>query len=357
MTDAVTVRADGKAEMAYVGETPWHKLGNELKPGASIEEWTKAAGFDFEIKTAPMLFKAESGKTYEIDDRVVTYRADNDLALGRVSTKYKVIQPGEVMDYFAKLAEKGGLELETAGTLHGGKRFWAMARIGKPQIITNPNDKVKAFLLLSSSADGFSPTIGKFGIVRVVCQNTLTAFLKDRNGGTEHRQRHISTFDPDKMNEALGIKLEEQFTESMKIFRKLAKTPMSKPDMVRASMLAFNPEVETIKPDTIPDLIPKILKRKHVKAVNDLAIANNIIGGNLLTHDTAAIWLNAVTQQIDHCPGYKSIDRAAEQALFGSDEIKQRAFALAEGYAAGNMPQIKGLSNDMLLSMMAEAEA
>ena len=34
----------GTAAMAYAGQKPWHGLGQELTPGASIEEWTRQAG-------------------------------------------------------------------------------------------------------------------------------------------------------------------------------------------------------------------------------------------------------------------------------------------------------------------------
>jgi hypothetical protein len=36
-------------DMAYVGATPWHGLGNVLPPNQPIEVWQKAAGMDFEI--------------------------------------------------------------------------------------------------------------------------------------------------------------------------------------------------------------------------------------------------------------------------------------------------------------------
>ena len=41
-------------DMAYVGETPWHGLGNKLPQNQPIEIWQKSAGMDFEIKQTPM---------------------------------------------------------------------------------------------------------------------------------------------------------------------------------------------------------------------------------------------------------------------------------------------------------------
>mgnify|MGYP003351305935 CR=1 FL=1 len=47
---------NGVASMAYAGEKPWHGLGQELQQGASFEEWQKAAGMDWFIKSAPVAF-------------------------------------------------------------------------------------------------------------------------------------------------------------------------------------------------------------------------------------------------------------------------------------------------------------
>ena len=36
--------------MAYVGDTPWHGLGQELSPKQPIEVWAKEAGMDWRIE-------------------------------------------------------------------------------------------------------------------------------------------------------------------------------------------------------------------------------------------------------------------------------------------------------------------
>ena len=37
MSHELTTRTNGRTEMAFVGETPWHGLGQRLEEGASIE--------------------------------------------------------------------------------------------------------------------------------------------------------------------------------------------------------------------------------------------------------------------------------------------------------------------------------
>ena len=40
----------GVSAIAYMGNTPWHKLGQQMEAGQSIEQWQKAAGMDFVIR-------------------------------------------------------------------------------------------------------------------------------------------------------------------------------------------------------------------------------------------------------------------------------------------------------------------
>ena len=49
--------SNNRVNMAWVGKTPWHGLGEELKQGASIEQWKKAAGMNFTVEKSPVLYE------------------------------------------------------------------------------------------------------------------------------------------------------------------------------------------------------------------------------------------------------------------------------------------------------------
>src|SRR3989339_1590711 len=173
-------------DMAYVGETPWHGLGNQLPKNQPIEVWQKAAGMDFEIKQTEVLFNAANGDGNLLNlrsnpDATVLYRSDTMDALSVVSKRYKVVQPKDVLGFYRDLVSVGGFELETAGILKGGKKLWALARTGQETYLKG-NDQVKAYLLLATACDGTLATTAQFTSVRVVCNNTLQMAVGESRG-------------------------------------------------------------------------------------------------------------------------------------------------------------------------------
>ena len=43
-------------QMAYVGETPWHGLGNPLTQNQPIEVWAQQAGMDWRIESSDVSY-------------------------------------------------------------------------------------------------------------------------------------------------------------------------------------------------------------------------------------------------------------------------------------------------------------
>jgi len=75
---------NGKTAMAFVGKTPWHGLGQQLQRGASVETWTREAGFDWEALTADLAFTRADGTTGKMDEKRVIYRSDTGAPLSVV---------------------------------------------------------------------------------------------------------------------------------------------------------------------------------------------------------------------------------------------------------------------------------
>jgi phage/plasmid-like protein (TIGR03299 family) len=210
-------------QMAYVGQTPWHGLGNQLSPKQPLETWQKEAGMDWQIQESPVRFMADTignlGTIHTFPEQKVLYRSDNKEALSVVSQRYQVVQPRDVLEFYRDLSEVSGYELETAGVLKGGRKFWALARTGQSAVLKG-NDEVSGYLLLATSCDGTLATTATPTTVRVVCNNTLTIAL---DGSTRAiKVPHNTRFDPQAVKKQLGIAV-SQWDEFMYRMRNLAE--------------------------------------------------------------------------------------------------------------------------------------
>lgn len=137
--------------IAYTGQTPWHGLGNILPPQQSLEIWLKAAGMDWTIEQSDVMFNVASDALHirPYRDSKVLFRSDTLEPLSVVSQRYNVVQPHEVLHFYQDLVEIGGFELETAGSLKGGRKLWALASTGQGLKLKG-NDLVKSYLLLNN---------------------------------------------------------------------------------------------------------------------------------------------------------------------------------------------------------------
>jgi len=203
MSHELTERADGRIEYAFreTDGAGWHGLGNALPEGATIDQWTQAAGMEWLIKRSRVRY-GEGASQRTIDDKHVLFRSDTKADLGIVSDKYQIVQPREVLEFFRDLVRAGGLELSAAGTIFGGRRFWATAKIGEASPVS-VRDKIGGFLLLSTSADGSLATEARLTSIRVVCRNTLQMARAD--GKPALRVSHRSVFDANAVKQQMGL--------------------------------------------------------------------------------------------------------------------------------------------------------
>jgi len=310
MSHELTIRADGKVEMAWTGETPWHNLGTEMPKGAPLEEWIKAAGMDWDAIEAPMQYQF-GGQIMQVNDRRVLHRSDTGAPLGVVATGYHPVQPKEVIEFFRDLDEASGFTMETAGTLFGGRRFWAMGYIGEDAVVDN-QDILRHYLLCATSLDGSMATHAKVVSTRVVCNNTIQVAMGE-TGKPMVKVFHSTKFDADKVKETLGMapKTLEQFMDTI---RGLAVKPVS-------DAMAIEMTNKLCRTEDGP-VAMKIMD--HFRG-------DNLIGGDLAGMEgTAWGWLNAATQWAEHDKRAKSDSHRINTNFFGSaDKFKSKALELA----------------------------
>ncbi len=330
MAHELTLDVNGKAEMAFIGDRAdiWHGLGNQLQEGASIEEWRNGAGMAWNINRAPATFftgeenlitgMPEMGS---FPDKHILFRSDNKKPLGIVSDNYKIVQPGEVLEFFRDLVAGNGFSLHTAGTLFGGKRMWALASIGEKACIVGNQDAVGGYLLLSTSCDGTLATEARFTTVRVVCNNTLS-MAKSEKDAQIVRISHKSAFNPKAMHDKLGIAT-DSFAQFMLASRSLASV---KVDNVKAREF-----VEGLI--MVPDVA---YEDQSTQAKNKCDFIMSLFNGKAMGSDLESskgtMWgaLNAVTEYVDHHTRANTVDARLNSALFEKgSELKSEAFAKA----------------------------
>ncbi|MCL6245951.1 MULTISPECIES: DUF932 domain-containing protein [Acinetobacter] len=196
-------------QMAYVGQTPWHGLGNQLSQNQPIEVWAQQAGMDWRIESSDVSYMAKNDRGQSIimpyEEQRVLYRSDTHAPLSVVSQRYQEVQPKEILNFYKDLTEQSGFELETAGVLKGGKKFWALARTGQTSALKG-KDVSNGYILLATACDGTLATTAQFTSIRVVCNNTLAIALKGQNASAGVvKVPHSTKFDAQKIKQQLGI--------------------------------------------------------------------------------------------------------------------------------------------------------
>jgi phage/plasmid-like protein (TIGR03299 family) len=316
MAHDITIGNNGKAEMAYVGAVPWHGLGNILVPGAGIEEWGIAAGMNWEICRSPVHF--QNGTLHEWRDNEVLYRSDNNRPLAIASKKYKAVQPRAVLEFFRDLVAEHGFELETAGTMKGGRRFWALARTGLDGDVV-PGDGLRTYLMLVTSCDGNLATTAQFTSIRVVCRNTLEMSL--RSCADRIAVKHNTEFDPVRVKQLLGLNATEIYSDFMTRMQRLANKSLSESeasDLIEAAFAKSGSNMAI----------------RHTKGFRTVMQLFKGVGkGSMLDGVAGTAWglINAVSEYTDHHIRAKDSEYRLNSSWFGAGrELKARALQVIE---------------------------
>ena len=229
--------------MAYVGATPWHGLGSQLAQQQPIEVWAQQAGMDWRIESSNVSYMAQNSRGQSIimpyEEQRVLYRSDTHAPLSVVSQRYQEVQPLEILEFYRDLTEQSGFELETAGVLKGGKKFWALARTGQTSALKG-KDVSNGYILLATACDGTLATTAQFTSIRVVCNNTLAIALKGQNSNAGVvKVPHSTKFDAEKIKQQLGISV-RAWNEHIYEMKQLSQRKVSQTEAAAYFDAVFN---------------------------------------------------------------------------------------------------------------------
>ncbi|WP_407324243.1 DUF932 domain-containing protein [Acinetobacter pittii] len=333
--------------MAFVGQTPWHGLGNQLSQNQPIEIWAQQAGMDWRIESSNVSYMAKNERGQNIlmpyEDQRVLYRSDTHEPLSVVSQRYQEVQPMEILNFYKDLTEQSGFELETAGVLKGGRKFWALARTGQSAALKG-KDVSNGYILLATACDGTLATTAQFTSVRVVCNNTLSIAIRGQTSDEGVvKVPHSTKFDADKIKQQLGISI-KTWDEHMYEMKQLSQRKVTQQEASAYFDAVFN-NMTMSATDQEESIIQYYLKAASMdKNSNSKSEPNGRAmskamqmfngqgrGAELSSaKDTAYGLLCSITEFVDHERRAMSRDHRLNSAWFGMGAtIKQRGLEQA----------------------------
>ncbi len=310
--------------MAYsrLSGKPWHGLGTALAGLATAEEMIQAAKLDWQVELKRNHFQKSDG-TYSESASNEVIRMDSEASLGTVGMRYTPVQNTQIFSFFDNIVEIGEAIYETAGSLHGGKKVWVLAKLPENSTIMRNGkpDITEKYILLSNAHDGTQAVRCYFTPVRVVCQNTLTASAGQASNCTSVRHTVSAEIKLKEAHSLMGF-VTKYYEEVELRQRYMANSVVPNFE----SLMAF---MEELWPDTTAEK-----SRAHKKREEALMIYNQERkewGGDWLSA------LNAVTGTVDHSQkalGPGNTENRMDKIIFGSGaQLKDKAFELALKYS------------------------
>lgn len=336
---------DTFGEIRENGKRAWHGLGVEIPDGLSAEEGFEQIGLGWRTELAPIFAHRErmgedengnpviTHEPVEIPERKGHFRTDTGELLGVVSDQYRPLENMDLARFADALVSSSDIDgkvvLETAGSLHNGRRVFACVKL--PEVIeAAPGDVSEQYVLVGNGHGGFASFACYPTSVRVVCANTLRWSEKDVARGL--RFFHLGSMEEKLANakQALGLARREtkKFQEQVSALVGLNLTTAQMRELaVDIYYRCFGKIATDLEEDS---------RRKMEEKRDDLVnkwLANmederQRIAG---IEGTGWAFYNAISQYHDHERGYfKGIEESNARVssnIFGvSNEHKVKAF-------------------------------
>lgn len=298
---------NGEAQMAYVGDVPWHGLGTKVDRELTPDQFQKVAGLDWTVEKQPLV----TATGIPIKNKEALIRSSDNSVLDVVGTGWNPVQNSEAFEFFHDYVMAGDMEMHTAGSLKDGQMVWALAKTKESFELFNGDQTDNYFLFTNPHQFGKSINICMTPI-RVVCNNTLTLSLSqstDKMVTVNHRK----AFDPDMVKEQMGIAKEkmEQY-KSMAAF--LGGKRATGDNVIQYFNEVFGAPAKEKEDGVLP-----FTSRNAKIAMENL---NTQPGANFAE---GSWWqaFNSVTYVTDHLQGRNS-DNRLYSSWFGGNQIKKR---------------------------------
>ena len=308
---------NGEAQMAYVGDVPWHGLGTKVPADLTPDQFMTTAGLDWQVNKENMT--TDSGIV--VPGKQALVRSSDGKVLDVVGKGWNPVQNSEAFEFFNDYVMEGDMEMHTAGSLKGGQMIWALAKTKESFELFNGDVTENYFLFTNPHQFGKSINI-RMTPIRVVCNNTLTLSLS-QNSDNMVTVNHRKEFDADMVKEQMGIA-----REKMEQYKSMAEFLGGKRATGENVIQYFNEVFGAPAKEKVDNVIP-FTSRNAKLAMENLETQP---GANFAE---GSWWqaFNAVTYMTDHLQGREGDSRLVSAWYGRNRKVKLNALDKALEYA------------------------
>jgi phage/plasmid-like protein (TIGR03299 family) len=313
---------------AYVKQEAWHGLGIKLEGDGALSSVMADAAFPWRAITTPVYIPNDVGFKV-VPNRIAVVRDDTREVLGIQSDTYEVYQYFEYFEFGDNIVQDGIARWETAGTLQGGKRGFALMQMQEGWRVGD--DEYCPFLFFHSSHDGTHSVTVKTETIRVVCQNTADAALLSGSGNFLVRLKHNANLraNLDAAQETIKVTTEDQ-RRMQEFLQSALATEMKKDvrDAITAEIFGRPDDAKTDKMQT---------------RIRNKVGAFRRIGAEEYSHygDTAYTMIQAITGFADHW--FQPNNRGTDE-----QRAERRTLSVIEGKAYKFKSDALGLVREVI---------
>lgn len=325
-----------------VKEKPWHGLGQLIQDYPNSAEALQFAGLDYRVEKRNLFIPSGNLDNPEIQvpGYYATIRTDTLDVLGVVGKDYEVVQNVDAFSFFDAIVGGDGIQYETAGALGKGERIFITAKLPS-YIKVGREDLIEQFLFLTTSHDGFGSITAAFTPIRIVCNNTLNAAMRNHTNAIKIRHTSNAKERLEQAHIVMGIsnQLSGQLED---IFNRWSRVRISDPEVLRLIQQAMCPNREVYENlkngrfDELSTAFNNICNGAYEYAMTSPSQQTETTKGTLFGA------YNAVTGYFQNIRNYKDGEAKIKSLYYGGTaQVRaQKAFDLCMDYAAGNTATI-----------------
>jgi phage/plasmid-like protein (TIGR03299 family) len=321
-------------------EKAWHGLGVIVQDYPNSAEAMRFAGLDYTVKKRSMVLKNESDcfnaddmlPEIEVPNYYATVRTDNNAVLGVVGKDYEIVQNVDAFTFFDSIVGGEGILYETAGALGKGERIFITAKL-PDYIRVGKDDCIEKYLFLTTSHDGFGSITAAFTPVRIVCNNTLNAAM--RNHTNAIKIRHTASV-KERLAEAHKLMhISNQMSDELSgIFNQWANVRITDKEVKQLIQVAMVPNKETLdnlikgRTDELSTVYNNMVDKVYEYAMSAPSQLEVTTAGTLFGA------YNAVTGYFQNVRNYRDGEAKLKSLMDGTAKLRgQAAFDLCADFA------------------------